>query len=78
MENRVFSNMNITINAKRVCREVIENMEVQWILNKHEKELVEQTVETTIWELFERKEEDLKEILKSYTDKSDFKYEFKK
>jgi len=63
-------NVNITINSKRVLRKVLENMEVAYNMTKDEKKLVANAVETTLWELFERKEEAFKDYLKSYDDSS--------
>ncbi len=72
---RKIKNVNITINSKRVLREVIEILEVGYgTLSKKEKELVKDAVETTLWELFERKEERLKGII----DKDEYEWEFRR
>ena len=70
-------NINIKIDADRIYNKVLENLSVQFYLNKKERELIKQAVETTIWELFERKEELFKDIInsnKAY--KADYSDEF--
>ena len=72
-------NVNIQINVKRVLKKVLENMEVSLVLNKENRKIIEDAVVTTIWELFERKEERLKEAIKfpEQIDKKDYNWEFK-
>jgi len=66
-------NVNFEVNSKRVLREVLDNMEVSYSFTKRELEIVKDAVQTTLWELFQRKEERLKEDL----NKVDSKWEFK-
>ena len=69
LEFRDVSNMNLKVNYKRIYEKVIENMEVQYVLSKFLKEIIKSAVETTLWEIFERKEDILKDITEHTNDK---------
>lgn len=71
---RETDNCNIKINTQRVIREVMDNLKVQYVFTKREEKIILDTVKTTIWELFERKEERLREFLNG----EDKHWEYKK
>jgi hypothetical protein len=72
-------NINIIIDGERVQRKVLENLDVQFVLDDDKKEIIKEAVNTTIWELFERKEDSLKDIMKrDKTLQDEYGWEFDK
>lgn len=70
---REIKTVNLSINSNHILREVIDNMKVSYEFTKRELEIIRCAVETTLWEVFARKEERLRLELKDKSRKWEFK-----